>query len=496
MKNLSSPISFLNRFRISLFLILVSGAFTMNAQVGIGTTDPDPSSILDIKSDSAGLLVPRMTTAERTAIVSPANSLLVYDKDANAFFFYDTSSSSWIKLNSAINQRENYKLVKSAADLAPELTSGGGSTYKLQTNTLYEINGTITLTKSIDLNNAYVAGRDANEDILSYSGGAVFSGSTGGSIKNVTLKGARAFNIAGPGMASSSSLLVQNTIIDGMTTSVGSISGLGLYFGNIIQFINNTNGITYSNIGNLLLNNQAWMSTNNGTYEKFTATFGLIQKVSGFSTVSSGATGLDVSTSGLTVPTGVITGTVFSGSGTYVKGYTGAGTYPGYNFTNAWTVNCPGIPKEADAEATGDINLTANVGAGATTTFTSTGSTSRTKISGTTTSNSLFRFATDGNNKIVYKGAKTRYFQVNGAVSYQASDDPTIILYIAKNGAVIEQTRVYGRGSSGFFTSSGILALPLVGTIELKTGDYIEVWAERYSGNGNMLTLSLNLTVR
>ena len=77
--------------------------------------------------------------------------------------------------------------------------------------------------------------------------------------------------------------------------SVGTISGLGIYFTNIVQYTGNTNGVTYSNIGNLLLNNQAWFGDNGGTYEKLTGTFGLIEKVSGFSTVPSGATGIDVS---------------------------------------------------------------------------------------------------------------------------------------------------------------------------------------------------------
>src|SRR5690606_12881443 len=150
-------------------------------------------------------------------------------------------------------------------------------------------------------------------------------------------------------------------------------------------FINNTNGIEYSNIGNLLLSNQGWFGNNSGTFEKLTGTFGLVEKVSGFSTVKSGATGLDVSTSGLTVPTGVITGTVFNGDGTLVKPYTGTGTYTGYNFTNVWTVDCPGIPREGDANATGDINFDAAVGSGTTTSFTGTGSSSRTKVLGTTT---------------------------------------------------------------------------------------------------------------
>lgn len=474
-----------------LFFFLIT--FIGNAQIGIGTTTPDATSILDITSTTKGMLAPRMTTVQRNAITTPAQGLLVYDTDLKLFYYYSTPSGWLPLLNSSVG-RTNFKRVKSAADLAPELLAGG-SVYLLNTNTLYEINGSITLTAPINLNDAYVTGVDTNEDILTFPGGTIFQGTTGGSIRNVTLRAAaRAFNITG-----GNTLLVQNTVIDGMTTSVGTISSLALYFGNIIQFVNNANGITYSAISSLLLSNQAWFSSNAGTFETFTGNFGLIQKNSGFSTVDGADLALDVNGIG-TLATATLLGTVFSGTTTntagYVRGYPAASTYTGYNFSNAWTVDAPGIPREADSEATGDINLDAPVGSGITTTFTGTGSGSRIKLLGTTTSNSLFRFTKDVNNKITYRGNKSRYFQVAASVSYQTSADATIILYIAKNGSVLTETKVYGKPSGGLFSTAGIMALPIVGTVQMKTGDYIEIWAERYAGSGDIQTVSLNLTAR
>lgn len=58
------------------------------AQVGIGTTTPDPSSQLDITSTDSGLLVPRMTLGDRINISSPAEGLLVYQTDDVAGFYY------------------------------------------------------------------------------------------------------------------------------------------------------------------------------------------------------------------------------------------------------------------------------------------------------------------------------------------------------------------------------------------------------------------------
>lgn len=65
------------------------------AQVGIGTTNPDASSMLDIQSTTKGVLIPRMTTAQRTAI-SAATGLLVFDSTSQSFWFY--SGGLWAEL--------------------------------------------------------------------------------------------------------------------------------------------------------------------------------------------------------------------------------------------------------------------------------------------------------------------------------------------------------------------------------------------------------------
>jgi hypothetical protein len=69
-----------------------------NAQnVGIGTQTPHASAALDVSSTNRGLLAPRMTTAQRTAIASPAKGLLVYDTDINSLFHYN--GSAWVNLS-------------------------------------------------------------------------------------------------------------------------------------------------------------------------------------------------------------------------------------------------------------------------------------------------------------------------------------------------------------------------------------------------------------
>lgn len=50
---------------------------------------PDESAMLDVQSTTQGMLVPRMTTGERTAITSPAEGLLVFDINTDGFWFFN-----------------------------------------------------------------------------------------------------------------------------------------------------------------------------------------------------------------------------------------------------------------------------------------------------------------------------------------------------------------------------------------------------------------------
>lgn len=77
------------------FLILLLITLNVSGQVGVGTTNPDASSMLDVESTSKGVLVPRMTSVQRTSISTPATGLLVFDTDTQGFWFY---SGSWTEL--------------------------------------------------------------------------------------------------------------------------------------------------------------------------------------------------------------------------------------------------------------------------------------------------------------------------------------------------------------------------------------------------------------
>ncbi|MCI3936345.1 hypothetical protein MQX03_03990 [Chryseobacterium aahli] len=485
-----------------LLLTFIVFSISINSQVGIGTTAPEASSILDLSSTSKGMLAPRMTTAQRIAIASPVDGLLVYDTTLKLFYYYVSPSGLWSAVGSSVTGRSNFKRIKStdvlSTVLAAELTAGAGTKYVMNSNTLYEINGQVLFDFPIDINNSYIQGLDTNNDIIIRTTGNIFDGATGGSIKNVTLtaSGGSVFNLSG---TAAQNLVFRDCVVAG-SNSVGAISGFGLVFLSVVQYTANTNGITYNNISQLLLSNLGWFGNNSGTYEKFTGTFSLIEKQGGFSHVEGGtAIGFDVSTAGLAVGSGILESFVFTGTNTggYVKPYA-TGIFPGYNFNNNWIVRSSGIPTESDNNAVGDFTVDYAVGSGIGVSFNTSNPSNIVKIGSLgsiSTSTNLFRFSTDGGvpNRLKYLGKNKRIFQITGSVSFQVPATGTYIIYIAKNGTILSQFKVYGRGS----VVNDIVVIPINATTELLSNDYIEIFAQRYSGStGDIIVPNMSITIK
>jgi hypothetical protein len=84
-----------------LFLFVLVCNLHLYSQVGIGTLNPYASSILDLRSSSKGLLIPRLNSVNRISISNPNNGLLVYQSDLiNGFYFYDSLRSLWSLIGS------------------------------------------------------------------------------------------------------------------------------------------------------------------------------------------------------------------------------------------------------------------------------------------------------------------------------------------------------------------------------------------------------------
>lgn len=81
----------------AVFLLSVD-SFSQN--VGIGTSSPSSSAVLDVSATNKGMLIPRVTAAQRL-LIAPVNGLMVYDLDSSSLFIYETTA--WKRLRAISN---------------------------------------------------------------------------------------------------------------------------------------------------------------------------------------------------------------------------------------------------------------------------------------------------------------------------------------------------------------------------------------------------------
>ncbi len=74
--------------QLTTLLAVLFSANVYAQNVGIGTTTPATSALLDINSTSKGILIPRMNQLQRGFISSPTAGLLIYQTDGLAGFYY------------------------------------------------------------------------------------------------------------------------------------------------------------------------------------------------------------------------------------------------------------------------------------------------------------------------------------------------------------------------------------------------------------------------
>jgi hypothetical protein len=77
------------------YLDAQTNTFPTTGAAGIGTLTPNASSLLDITSTTKGILIPRMTKAQRDLIPAPAVGLMIFQTNSTpGFYYYDCSG--WV----------------------------------------------------------------------------------------------------------------------------------------------------------------------------------------------------------------------------------------------------------------------------------------------------------------------------------------------------------------------------------------------------------------
>lgn len=158
-----------------LLLALLSGEALAQTGIGTGSTPPDPSSMLEVKSSTKGMLTPRMTTEERDAIATPAQGLVIYNTSLDCFNYYDASHSLWQGMGCEANPGS------AEATLSCEGTTIQGTYTQGQSLT-----GANTITLSLDVS------QPGSYNILASANGMTFFGKdevTDAGINTVVLTG-------------------------------------------------------------------------------------------------------------------------------------------------------------------------------------------------------------------------------------------------------------------------------------------------------------------
>ena len=89
--------------KITILLFIVSANFVQAQNVGINETGatPNGSAMLDVSATSKGMLIPRLSRAQKFLIPTPANGLMIYQTDDTAGFWY-YEQSKWVPVMRAI----------------------------------------------------------------------------------------------------------------------------------------------------------------------------------------------------------------------------------------------------------------------------------------------------------------------------------------------------------------------------------------------------------
>ncbi len=75
--------------QIGIILIVFCSYLNSYCQIGIGTTNPHPSSILDVESTEKGFLLPRLRNNKIYSITNPSEGLMIYSTEENCLVFFN-----------------------------------------------------------------------------------------------------------------------------------------------------------------------------------------------------------------------------------------------------------------------------------------------------------------------------------------------------------------------------------------------------------------------
>ncbi len=453
-------------------LFIAQSCFSQTAGINETGAMPDSSAILDIASTVRGILIPRMSTVQRDAIVRPANGLQIYNTTNNSIDIYQ--NTRWGHLNSG-HIAANIIYVDSLGDLPSP--SGGGIT--LDGSKLYIFSGFVNISPNyLNLNGASLRGMDPGRDgiMSTVAGGILRSTNVSVYMDNIAViplsTSTKAYDFSDATGTKFCNLFSGCSVVEVGIPSlgVGQVSG----FNTITIALNYwscKDGIKVTGaVGKFVANYNFITSITGGYGMEFLAGLTINDvDLSNNYFIYSGATGVKVN-AGAVIDRGRMTTNMFRGVGTYLTGFD--------SYSPGWQmVSNTNIPNSRSFcfEYMND-NVTATSLPVVSTYY---------KISGTTTVSKQQKF-TGTNNRLTYTGKEaftSKIIAVVGAKSPANSADFSIA--IAKNGVIVP----FPNGSMSASSNNQSFQITLITELDLQTNDYIEVFVRTNNNNTNTLTI-------
>lgn len=466
---------------LAFSLILAIGSESLLAQVKIGDNplSINSSSILEIEDTTRGVLMPRMTQAQRDAINTPPNGLMVYNTTNSTIDIYQVDQ--WVSTKYK-NPSDNLVYVYSMEDLPVP----SGTEITLDPTKMYVFSGIIDISPNyINMNGAALRGFNPSSDgvMSSVSGGVLRSAGKSVYIEDFATIPASAttyaYDFSDATGAEFCNLFSGASVVEiGIPSmGVGQISGFKA----------------------VTVTTNLWRCTDGvkvgGTIGKFTATTTFITDISSGSGITfksdlvvddidltnnyfvyTGQTGVKVE-AGATIDRGRMTSNMFRGVTTRLDGFD--------SYTIGWFMSQnTSIP---DSRAYGYLYMNDNTADTATTP-----NDTYVKVAGTTAVGNLQKFTSPSDNRLVYKGREEIVAKIFISITGVApANDSQFSVAVAKNGTAVPTPFQ----SSAAMGNNQVFTLILETEASMVTDDYIEAVIKTTSSNSPITITSMQFRV-
>ena len=211
--------------------LLLLATTQLQAQVGIGTTNPNTSAALDITSTTKGLLPPRMTYAQRQAISSPATGLMIYCTDCGNGEPQYYSGAEWKNMIGTVTSVAALTLGTTGTDLSSSVANGATT----PVITLNVPDASATARGVITTGTQTIAGAKTFNDYLTIASTTSSNSTTSGAF------------ILGGGAGIGGNVNVGGALeVIGASTFAGDVTSAGASISGFNAALNNQTGTSYT----------------------------------------------------------------------------------------------------------------------------------------------------------------------------------------------------------------------------------------------------------